>query len=504
MRPFFSVIAIGIVAFVSRTLAPERDSLQAAAIRLGVRATQTLQFAGSGAQFAVGQDFAPQVAWPKITLVRYSALINYETASMRQDLVREMGTRMPRGGGVPFTGEQHEVETISGAYVWDEPIPPDPEAGSFPTAPCTPPEAGGTAPVSAPSPGSRAECMLMVWATPQGFVRAALAHDATRRKVRDGTEVSFMLEGKYKVTGLVDQHDDVARVRTWIEQSIVGDMLVETDYSGYRDFGGVRFPSHIVQSEDGFPSLDLTVASVTANPAADILVPDSIRNAPAPAITVKSQQVADGVYWLTGGTHHSLAVEMSSYIVLVDTPNGEPRAAAVIAKAKELIPGKPIRYVVAMHHHWDHMGGIRTAIDEGATIITHETNRALLERAANAPFTIDPDRLSRSRKPLKLETVNANHTISDGTRTVALHTMTNFDHTDDMLLVYLPTERILAEADAYTPPATPQTPLIAPKIPYAAALLANIKRLGLDVHTIAPFHGARLVDMSELVNQAAR
>jgi len=157
MRPFFSVIAIGIVAFVSRTLAPERDSLQAAAIRLGVRATQTLQFAGSGAQFAVGQDFAPQVAWPKITLVRYSALINYETASMRQDLVREMGTRMPRGGGVPFTGEQHEVETISGAYVWDEPIPPDPEAGSFPTAPCTPPEAGGTAPVSAPSPGSRAE-----------------------------------------------------------------------------------------------------------------------------------------------------------------------------------------------------------------------------------------------------------------------------------------------------------------------------------------------------------
>ena len=75
---------------------------------------------------------------------------------------------------------------------------------------------------------------------------------------------------------------------------------------------------------------------------------------------------------------------MKDYIVLVDTPNGEARASAVLAKAKEMIPGKPIRYVVAMHHHWDHMGGIRTAIDEGATIVTHESNRALLERPAVA------------------------------------------------------------------------------------------------------------------------
>jgi glyoxylase-like metal-dependent hydrolase (beta-lactamase superfamily II) len=75
---------------------------------------------------------------------------------------------------------------------------------------------------------------------------------------------------------------------------------------------------------------------------------------------VNSQKVADGVYWLTGGTHHSLAIEMNDYSVLVDTPNGETRALAVNAKVKELIPDKPIQYIVAMHHHWDHMGGIRT------------------------------------------------------------------------------------------------------------------------------------------------
>jgi glyoxylase-like metal-dependent hydrolase (beta-lactamase superfamily II) len=500
MRRSLRLLGIPSVVVAFGTPATSPDALLAAANRLVPRANGTLAFSGSGAMFAVGQNFAPTVAWPRIPIEHYSILINYETASMRQDVVRAMGVHMPRGGGVPFTGEQREIESIGGSYVWDEPVPPDPQAGSFPTAWCTPPEAGGTAPVSAPSPGARVACMLMLWSTPRGFVTAAVANNATRRRTREGTEASFVLEGKYRVSGLIDDHDDVVRVRTWVEQSIVGDMLVETRYSGYRDFGGVRFPAHIVQTQDGFPSLDLTVDSVSANAPADITVPDSIRNAPPAPVTVNSQKVADGVFWLTGGTHHSVAIEMRNYIVLVDTPNGEPRASVVIAKAKELIPGKPIRYVVAMHHHWDHMGGIRTAIDEGATIITHETNRALLERAARAPFTLEPDRLSRSKRPLKLETMIGDRTVGDGTRTIKLCTMTNFDHTDDMLLVYLPKEKILAEADAYTPPATPATPLIAPKVPYAAALIANIKRLRLDVQTIVPLHGTRLVTMPELQN----
>ena len=279
-------------------------------------------------------------------------------------------------------------------------------------------------------------------------------------------------------------------------------MLIETEYGGYRDFGGVQFPAHIVQKQDGFPSLDLTVSSVVANPAAEITAPQSVRNAPPSPVTVNAQKLGDGVFWLTGGSHHSLAIEMKDHIVLVDTPNGEARASAVIAKAKELIPGKPIRYVVAMHHHWDHLGGIRTAIDEGGIIVTHQSNQALLERIAKAPHTINPDRLSISKKPLKLQTVGAEGTLTDGARTIKLYTMTGFKHTDDMLMVYLSEEKILAEADAYTPPTTPTTPLIAPKVPYAASLYNNIQRLKLDVRIIAPFHGARTADMPEVARQA--
>jgi hypothetical protein len=313
---------------------------------------------------------------------------------MQLDLIREMRSTIPRGGGVPFTGELHQIQVVSGNYAWNMPVSaPPPGGGTGPATRSTLPEAGGTSwagpggspqPVAAPE--NWLESMLALWATPQGFVKAAMANNALVRRVKDGTEVSFVIAGKYKMTGLINAQNLVERVRTWIGESIVGDMLIETKYTRYRDFGGAQFPEHILQSQDGFPSLDLTVASVTVNPVVDIVVPQNVRDAPrSPPAIVEAQRIADGVFWLTGGTHHSLAIEMKDHIVLVDTPNGEARALALISKAKELIPGKPIRYVIAMHHHWDHLGGIRTAIDEGATIVAHRTNMAFLERAAKAP-----------------------------------------------------------------------------------------------------------------------
>jgi glyoxylase-like metal-dependent hydrolase (beta-lactamase superfamily II) len=344
--------------------------------------------------------------------------------------------------------------------------------------------------------------MLALWSTPQGFLKAAEAHDAVVRKVREGWEVSFRLDNQHRMVGLLDGGHQVAWVRTWADQSIVGDMLIETRYSGYRRFGPVQFPTRIVQTQDGFPSLDLTVSSVTANPRVDITVPDSVRAASVPPVKVEAHRLADEVYHLTGGTHHSLAIGMKDHIVLVDTPNGEARGLAVIAKAKALMPGRPIRYVVAMHHHWDHLGGLRTAIDEGATIVTHRSNRAFFERLATAPHTLRPDRLSVSRRPLKLKTVDAEGELSDGARAIRLYQMTGFDHAADMLMVYLPRERILAVADAYAP-VPPTAPLTATQRASVAALYDNIKRRGLEVRTFVSFHGGT-TDMADIARQAAK
>jgi glyoxylase-like metal-dependent hydrolase (beta-lactamase superfamily II) len=100
--------------------------------------------------------------------------------------------------------------------------------------------------------------------------------------------------------------------------------------------------------------------------------------------------------------------------------------------------------------------------------------------------------------------VDSAGTLDDGARTIKLYTMTGFDHSLDMLMVYLPREKVLAEADAYTPPQTPTTPLVASKVPYAGALYDNIRRLKLDVETIIPFHGMRTVELAELARQSGR
>lgn len=496
MRRLTLVFVFGGLALTAVPFAQQAGPLKAAADALGVDNIKTLQFNASGSAFQIGQNFTPSEPWPPVLLKTYTALINYDTRSMRVEQVRDLSVRQPRGGGASFTGaEQRQIQVVGGDHAWNVP-PPAPAGAAAAAAAAGGAQAGP--PPAAPAQATWEDRMLTLWATPQGFIKAAMANKATTSAVPGGTEVSFTIGGKYKMTGLINARNQVARVRTWIDQPLVGDMLVETQYSDYYDFGGVMFPSRIIQKQDGFRTLDLAVASVVPNPPVDIAVPDNVRSASPPPVTVNAQKLADGVFHLTGGSHHSLAVEMNDHIVLVDTPQTEQRGLAVIAKAKEAIPNKPIRFVVTSHHHWDHMSGIRAAIDEGATIVTHEKNRAFLERVAKTPHTLNPDRLAASKKPIKIQTVGAKGVLTDGTRTIELHNLTNYIHTADMLVVYLPKEKILAEPDAFTPPGAAPAALAPPAVPYAQALYDNIQRLGLDVQTIAPFHGGRTAEIAEL------
>ena len=485
MRSYIALAVLGLLVLTS-AVGAQQGALQNAADKLGVAKIKTLQVTGSGTNFSVGQNYTSSEPWPRVTVKSYTALVNYDTASMRVELVRESGAVMPKGGGAPFFGEQRQIQVVSGNYAWNVPVPPANAA------------AGAAAPMPQPNPDAAPERMAAVWSTPIGFVKGAMANNATTK----GNTVSFTVGGKYKFEGTINGQGQVDKVRTWIDQPIVGDMLIETTYTGYKDFGGVLYPSRIVQTQDGYPALDITVSAVTANPAVTIDVPQNVQAFQPPPIRVESQKLAEGVYYLTGGTHHSFAIEMTDHIVVVDTPNNQARGEAVLAKAKELIPNKPIRYVVTSHHHWDHLGGIRAAIDEGATIVTHQSNKAFLERVAKTPHTIGPDRQATSKKAVKIQTVGDDGRLTDGKRVIELHRLQGYEHTGDMLIVYLPAEKILGEPDAFTPPAQAGAPLIPPAVVYAKALNDNIKRLKLDVQTIAPFHGNRTSTVAELEKAA--
>ena len=142
MRRYFALAFAGLLAFASTPFA-QQGALQSAAAALGAGNIKTLQFTGSGENFSVGQNFTSTDPWPHVTVKNYTALINYDTGSMRVELLRESGPVMPRGGGAPFFGEQRQIQLVSGDYAWNQPVP----AANAP--------AGGAPPAAAPNPDAR-------------------------------------------------------------------------------------------------------------------------------------------------------------------------------------------------------------------------------------------------------------------------------------------------------------------------------------------------------------
>ncbi len=163
------------------------------------------------------------------------------------------------------------------------------------------------------------------------------------------------------------------------------------------------------------------------------------------------------MYLIGGGTHNSVAVEFKDFVAVVEAPQNEERSLAVIAEVKKLIPGKPIKYIVNTHHHFDHSGGLRTYVAQSATIITHPINKDFYQNVLLYPSarTLQPDIMSKfypwasfNRTPI-FEPVGQKYVLSDGTRTMEMYPVTQLAHAASMLIAYLPAEKILINADLY-------------------------------------------------------
>jgi glyoxylase-like metal-dependent hydrolase (beta-lactamase superfamily II) len=164
-------------------------------------------------------------------------------------------------------------------------------------------------------------------------------------------------------------------------------------------------------------------------------------------------------------------------------------------RARTLGSGKPLRTVITTHHHFDHIGGLRAAIAGGLTVITHSRNVPFFQELARRQHAIVADTLARATQPARIEGVATKRVLTDSVRTVELHHVRDNPHAATMLMVYLPAEKLLIEADAYTPPAADAT--TRPRAPFAPNLLENIERLGLEVEYVVPLHG-RVVPIADL------
>ncbi|RYG03104.1 MAG: MBL fold metallo-hydrolase, partial [Chitinophagaceae bacterium] len=312
----------------------------------------------------------------------------------------------------------------------------------------------------------------------------------------------FTANGKYRYLGTINSKNQVESIKTWIDTPVLGDTLYETQFSNYKEISGTQFPQHILRKQGGFPILDVEVSSVKTNVPVEITVPQNVADAKPVAVKVESKQLATGIFYLTGGTHHSVVVDQRDHIVVIEAPLNEERSLAVIAKAKELVPGKPIRYLINTHAHFDHSGGLRTYVDAGAIIVTHEANKSYYQKIWAQPHSIKPDLLAASKKSAKFQTFHGKYELTDGARKIDIYPIAGNSHNDAFALVYLPTEKILVEADAYTPLAA-GAPAPTSVNPYSQNLLENIQKLNLDVEWIAGLHGPGVVKVDDLKSYVA-
>ncbi|HKQ80441.1 MAG TPA: MBL fold metallo-hydrolase [Blastocatellia bacterium] len=424
---------------------------------------KSVQFSGGGAQFNLGQSVTPDTAWPRGGEIKsFSRTFDYDKLASRNETVNPQGTTA--------------IQFLMGDKAWNQ-----------------------AANVAAAPPAVMVERQLQLWLTPHGFLRGALANKATAKKSGKSTILTFTVLGKYKVVGSISAENLVEKVEASLDNAVLGDMSVETTYSDYRDLGGFKFPAKMVQKQGGFPVFDLAVTEAKGNVALELTVPDAVSQATPPAVRVTSEKLSDGVWYLAGGSHHSVALEFADHVAVIEAPLNEDRSNAVIAEVKKLIPAKPIRYLINTHHHFDHSGGLRTYVAEGATIVTHQSNKAFYERTFKSPHTLNPDRQWREKKKAKILAIGAKHVMSDSSRLVELHHIQDNPHNSAIIMAWLPKEKLLVEVDVYGP-LQPNAPLPASSSPTflnTANLYENIQRLNLDVNKIVPLHG-RIVDMAEL------
>jgi glyoxylase-like metal-dependent hydrolase (beta-lactamase superfamily II) len=404
---------------------------------------------------------------------------------MRDDRIRVQVQNPPLGGGFqPLVGELRQSWLFSGGYAWDV--------------------VGGNAVAAAPERDLRSAAegrLAQILLTPHGFIKAAASGNASAKTetIRGAkkTIVTFTAPNKTRFEGVLNEQNLVEQIATRFDNPVLGDTLFEAVFGDYKDFGGVKFPTHILQRSGGYPVLDLTITSVKPNVALSIDVPPNIRQAQPPTPqAIKSEVLSDGVWnlWLDA-RDRAVVVEFRDYVAVVEAHDGEAVSIAAIDAVKKLVPGKPIRYIINTHSHFDHSGGLRTYVAEGARVITHRENIPFYEQVWANPRTINPDRLAKSGRQAVFEGVVGSRTLTDGARELVLYHYAGNMHNAGMLMVYLPKERILIEADSYSPSDNPND--VPTAIPNLVHFHDAVDRLRLDVDMIVPMHG-RLATLDEV------
>lgn len=455
--------------------APEQqfiaDAMRAIGGRDKIEAARSIVIEGTAVNYNLGQDMRPEAATQQFAVTGYKREIDLEQGRQRVEQ-----TRTPKFAFFQGPQPQTQIQVLDGDIAFN--VAPNGNASRL----------AGL--------GER-DRRTDYFHHPLTALKAATAPITTIANVRSIGSVrqaDFVFRDR-QWTMTTDPSGLVLSISSKAYHANLGDVVITTTFADYQDSNGLKLPAKITGKVDEFTTYEIQASKQSVDAAlGNMSAPPAVANAtspPPPNVTAES--IGKGVWLLAGGSHHSVLVEFADHLMLIEAPQSEARTLAVIKKAKETVPTKPLNELVITHHHFDHTAGMRAAIAEGLTVITQAGNKEWVDNMARRQHTIQPDFLATNVSRLNIETVDAEREFTDQTMTVMLYHVAGNPHSDTMLMAYLPRERLLVEVDAFSAGSQVN--------PYAANLLENIQKRNLRVDKIVALHGA-IAPFAELVTIA--
>jgi glyoxylase-like metal-dependent hydrolase (beta-lactamase superfamily II) len=487
--------------------------LAAASREIGEANLKCITFSGTGYAGAVGQTYenAVNIDWPRIdSLANYTRTINWDAGTSKETFDRKPGLSpaswkygLGWQDGTPTQKATRQTHIVNGRVAWHID--------------------GEGEPVAVPQELADLY-QLDLWLNPPGFLKAARLPGANPvavwrweqiEKGRDGNVVqpekvhvvAITMLGKYRVDATINSQNQITRIKTTVNEPALGDFNIEHESTNQTAFGNIKWPTtwHSHQGWDdnwqfyrqstGHNGYGGNFPNVQPNVCGDpVPVPASIaqtaKTGNVPAVTV--DKLADGVYMIGGGPANSYMVEFSNFVAMFEAPGNEERSLAVIEAVGKLAPNKPIRWLISSHPHFDHIGGLRTYLHIGATIVAHAKNIQFLNSDVlnYEPRTVNPDIVSRwppteVSEGYNYEAVQENYVITDNRRILRVYYVQPLQHVEGMLMAYLPAERIAFQADLFDTHESPR----AAQLPAMRSLANQVARMKLGIDTLAPVHG---------------
>lgn len=203
VRPFLSVILLAAFSLTGSAQDP-KSLVNVVAKAMGAENLRTVQYSGSGSVYdEKGQH---------MVLRSYTRRIDLNAGTSTVELIRLQGTPP-----APQTMNQ----TIAADSPWNTQVD--------------------------------------FWLTPYGFLKGAIANNATSETKTVGGEeyklVSFTLPGNHKVTGYINAKNLLEKVEAHVDN----DVLVQNAYHEYQEFGSLKFPTVVMQMRKGELAMVLIV-----------------------------------------------------------------------------------------------------------------------------------------------------------------------------------------------------------------------------------------------------